>query len=69
VDINTNRVDNSDGPEVWYTDPYGKHGRTESFPGSIRQQISRTNNSAVPFHGPRIGESRNYGASSVHAPN
>ena len=48
MDINTNRVDNSDGPEVWYTDPYGKHGRTESFPGSIRQQISRTNNSAVP---------------------
>ncbi|NOT07714.1 MAG: hypothetical protein HOP28_05830 [Gemmatimonadales bacterium] len=69
VDINGNRVDNADGPEVWYTDPFGKHGKPEKFPGSIRQVVSRTNNSAVPFHGPRIGESRNYGGTGVHAPN
>jgi hypothetical protein len=69
VDLNGTRIDNADGPEVWYTDPFGKHARTTPFPGSIRQFISRTNNSAVPFHGPRIGHDRNYGGASVHAPN
>jgi hypothetical protein len=69
VDINGNRVDNADGPEVVYTDPFGKHGRSAAFPGSIRQFVSRTNNSAVPFHGPRIGDGRNYGGAGVHAPN
>lgn len=69
VDINGNRVDNAEGPETYYTDPFGKHGKTASFPGSIRQFVSRTNNSAVPFHGPRIGDGRNYGGVGVHAPN
>jgi hypothetical protein len=69
VDINGNRVDNADGSEVVYTDPFGKHGRSAAFPGSIRQFVSRTNNSAVPFHGPRIGDGRNYGGVGVHAPN
>lgn len=69
VDINGNRVDNANGPLVVYTDPFGKHGKTSPFPGSIKQIISRTNNSAVPFHGPRIGDSRNYGGVGVHAPN
>ena len=69
VDINGNRVDNADGAEVVYTDPFGKHGRSAAFPGSIRQFVSRTNNSAVPFHGPRIGDQRNYGGPGVHAPN
>jgi hypothetical protein len=69
VDINGNRVDNSDGGETVYTDPFGKHGKSTPFPGSIRQFVSRTNNSAVPFHGPRIGDGRNYGGVGVHAPN
>ena len=69
VDINGNRVDNAEGSEVVYTDPFGKHGRSAAFPGSIRQFVSRTNNSAVPFHGPRIGDGRNYGGPTVHAPN
>jgi hypothetical protein len=69
VDINGNRVDNADGGEVIYTDPFGKHGKSSPFPGSIRQFVSRTNNSAVPFHGPRIGDGRNYGGPGVHAPN
>ena len=34
VDINSNRIQNADGPEVWYTDPFGKNGRTDPFPGS-----------------------------------
>ena len=69
VDINGIRVDNANGPEIWYTDPFGRNARTTPFPGSIRQSISRTNNSAVPFHGPRLGEGRNYGGAMVHAPN
>ena len=69
VDLNGIRLNNPDGPEVWYTDPFGRRARTQAFPGSIRQFISRTNNSAVPFHGPRIGGDRNYGAATVHAPN
>lgn len=69
VDINSNRVDNAEGTQVVFTDPFGKHGRSTAFAGSIRQVISRTNNSAVPFHGPRIGSNRNYGGTGVHAPN
>lgn len=44
VDINSNFVDNAGGPEIWYTDPFGHHGRTTPFAGSIRQQIARINN-------------------------
>jgi hypothetical protein len=69
VDINSNRVSNLDGPEEWYTDPFGKKGRTTPFPGSIRQYVSRTDNSALPFHGPRIGQDRVYGVNGVHPPN
>jgi hypothetical protein len=69
VDINGNRVDNDNGSAVWFTDPFGKHAKASAFAGSIRQVISRTNNSAVPFHGPRIGDGRNYGGPGVHAPN
>lgn len=69
VDINSNTVSNADGPETWYTDPFGKHGNTSPFPGSIRQFVSRTNNSATPFNGPRIGGDRHYGGVGVHAPN
>jgi hypothetical protein len=69
VDINTIRITNTDGPEVWYTDPFGANGRTEPFQGSIRQWIARIDNEAVPPNGPRIG--RDYGGpgTGVHAPN
>src|SRR6267143_1262828 len=40
VDVNANFVANADGPEVWFTDPFGKHGRTAPFPVSIRQFIA-----------------------------
>lgn len=69
VDINGNRVTNADGPEVWYTDPYGRNARTEPFPGSVRQYIARVDNSARVGHGPVIGRSRTYGGPTVHAPN
>ena len=68
VDINGNRISNGDGPSVWYTDPYGRRGRTEAFPGSIRQVISRIN-TAIDPHGPTIGSERNYGGLGVRAPN
>ena len=69
VDVNGNRVTNDDGPEFWYTDPFGGKARTEPFPGSIRQYIARTDNSGRGIHGPVIGNDRNYGGAGVRAPN
>jgi hypothetical protein len=69
VDINGNRVTNADGPEIWYTDPFGRNGRTEPFPGSIRQFIARVDNSGRVAQGPQIGRHRNYGGPGIHAPN
>jgi len=70
VDINGNRVNNADGPTVWYTDPFGDNGRTEPFPGSIRQIVARMDNSDFfDFEGPTLGGDRDYGGLGVHAPN
>ncbi len=71
VDINENLIRNAEGPEVWYTDPYGKNGRTDAFPGSIRQFIARMDNSrgGLDVNGPTLGRDRNYGGPRVHAPN
>ncbi|HQR17653.1 MAG TPA: hypothetical protein PK948_04760 [Gemmatimonadales bacterium] len=70
VDINGNRIDNADGPEVWYTDPFGNHGRTAPFPGSIRQVVAKMDNTDFfQFEGPTLGGDRNYGGQGVHAPN
>lgn len=68
VDINGNHIRNADGPAVWYTDPYGRHGQATAFPGSVRQIISPINTVLNP-HGPTIGLSRNYGGPGVRAPN
>jgi hypothetical protein len=70
VDINANNISNADGPEVWYTDAYGRNGRTEPFAGSIRQFISSVdNNIGVDVNGPTIGRDRNYGVDGVRSPN
>jgi len=71
VDVNANIVDNPQGPEVWYTDPFGKHGRTDPFVGSIRQFIARIDNTrgGLDANGPGVGRDRNYGSPRVHAPN
>ena len=71
VDINSNFIDNAGGPEVWYTDPFGKHGQTQPFPGSIRQFVARINNDrgGLELAGPGIGGDREYGGPRVHAPN
>jgi len=69
VDINSIHISNSDGPQVWYTDVYGKNASQEPFAGSIKQFISQINNEAVTPSGPGIGRRRDYGAAGVHAPN
>lgn len=70
VDINSNRISNADGPTVWYTDPFGKNGRREPFPGSVAQHIAQVDNVLVinPT-GPTFGRDRDYGDPTVHAPN
>jgi len=68
VDINGNRIDNEDGPMVWYTDPYGRNGRPTAFPGSVRQLIAPIRTALNP-NGPTIGSDRFYGGPGVRAPN
>jgi len=63
-------LSNSDGPEVWYTDAFGRNGRTTPFPGSIRQRLGTMDNEiGVSAGGPVIGGNRNYRGAGVHAPN
>lgn len=71
VDVNSNNIDNADGPETWYTDPFGRHGRLEAFPGSIRQFVARMDNDrgGLNVSGPTLGRRRDYGGPRVHAPN
>jgi hypothetical protein len=70
IDINDNNLDNKDGANVWYTDPFGRHGKREPFPGSIRQWVgSSKNDYGFDANGPVIGFDRFYGASTTHAPN
>lgn len=71
MDINSNRIRNEDGPEFWYSDPFGNNAREEPFPGSIRQYIASIDNDRGGANpgGPSIGRNRHYGGASVHAPN
>lgn len=69
VDINSNRIDNEDGPDVWYTDPFGNNARTEPFSGSIRQFIAKVDNTGRVGQGPILGRNRFYGGPGSHAPN
>ena len=70
MDINANNIANADGPDVWYTDAYGRNGRTGPFPGSLRQRIASVDNDVgVDVNGPTIGQSRDYGTTGVRAPN
>jgi hypothetical protein len=69
LDINSLDVDNEDGPTVWYTDPFGRNGKTSPFPGSIRQFVARINNTGLNMSGPAIGSQRSYGGVGTHAPN
>jgi len=57
------------GPNVWWTDSFGRNGRTEPFPGAIRQWVASRDNDGLDLHGPTIGKNRNYDALGVRAPN
>lgn len=69
VDINSNNVRNEDGPNFWYTDSLGRNGRTEPFPGSIRQWIGSRDNSGLDLSAGNIGRDRSYDGPGVRAPN
>ena len=70
VDINSIRLSNKNGPEIWYTDHFGRNGQTEPFEGSIKQFIARRDNEAVTPSGPAVGRKRHYGeGQGVHPPN
>lgn len=70
VDLNTLALQNADGPEVWYTNPFGRGGRTSSFRGGVRQWIARTATSVGSYaDGPVIGGNRAYAGAGTHAPN
>lgn len=70
VDINNNKVRNAGGPRVWYTDPFGRQGRRDPFPGSVRQVLSAIDNDyGVGLGGPVIGGDRSYGGPGTRAPN
>jgi len=40
VFVNQNIILNSDGPQLWYSDPYGRNAQTKPFPGAIQQRIA-----------------------------
>ncbi len=70
VDINDNEIRNAGGPEVWYTDPFGRNGRRRPFPGSVRQWVASLDNDyGFNLNGPAIGFRRDDGGAGVHAPN
>lgn len=70
VDINSIRLSNKEGPEIWYTDVFGRNGQTKPFEGSIKQFIAMRNNEAVTPSGPAVGRDRHYGeGKGVHPPN
>ncbi len=70
TDINSITISNAGGPRVWYTDPFGKNGQREPFPGSVRQIIASIDNDrGIRISGPAIGRDRPYGTNGVHAPN
>lgn len=70
VDINDNVISNGGGATEWYTDPFGRNGRTTPFPGSIKQFIAAIdNNYGVGVNGPVIGGNRVYSGAGTRAPN
>jgi hypothetical protein len=67
-------LDNANGPEVWYTDPYGYNAKTSPFPGSVKQQVSAKKLDYATLIGdsidPRVNNRRHDdGGGTVHAPN
>ncbi len=69
--LHATQVTNAGGPTTWFTDPWGEQGATVAAPGSVRQHLSSTDNSAWPDLERRsFNLERDYGnGNGVHAPN
>lgn len=64
------QVANAGGPTYWYTDPYGQHGSTVPFVGSIRQLVSPHTTAYPTLERREFNQQADYGADlHVHAPN
>jgi hypothetical protein len=59
---------NEGGPTRWYTDPYGRNGSTEPFPGAVCQIVGAVDTTDRPALSPRKF-TRDYGGDGVHSPN
>jgi hypothetical protein len=67
-------LDNEGGPEIWYTDPFGRQASPTPFPGAIRQLISARRIDYSTLIGtaidPRVTDRvHDDGGRTVHAPN
>jgi hypothetical protein len=63
-------ITNPDGPERWYTDPYGENASAEWFPGAICQLIGDVDNSGYPEpEAQQFNITKDWGTDGVHAPN
>lgn len=71
VDINYNHVRNEHGPTTWFTNPFGLEAQPDSFPGAVRQFLSKVNNDrgGLGNGGPTVGRNRVYGSAMTHSPN
>ena len=70
VEINDNQISNAGERAVWYTDPFGRNGRSNSFAGCVRQEIASINNAyRVGINDPVIGGERSYSGVEPWAPN
>lgn len=62
-------VSNANGPDAWYTDPYGGNASTSPFPGAICQLVSDTDNSDLDDLQERTFKSSDASGFGVHPPN
>lgn len=68
-------LENNAGPEIWYTDPFGKNASTTPFAGSVKQQLTPKNLNYSSLIGgqsidPRVTDRvHDNGNGTVHAPN
>jgi hypothetical protein len=73
VSIGSTPLSNSGGGTAWYTDPYGRAGRTSAFAGSVRQYIAASSNtgSGIVLAAKNFGGDISYcpPGSGLHAPN
>lgn len=65
-------INNANGPQVWYTDPFGGSGRSTNFPGALKQLIVQRNlDYGRQFNGNPVPEViiRYHAGQGVHGPN